>query len=422
MIEQLMINKVLKDKSLKPLKDNGIEPEHFLSPIAREQVQFILDHFQTYGVVPDYAVFLEKYTDFDVLDVAESSEYLSYRLKEAFLYKDTVPVVKEFERLLRDDSVKAVQYLKEEIDKLIKNNSIRVGRGYDIIRNADDRLQEYERRTQVSGLLGISTGIPLLDELTHGWVGEDLVVILARTNVGKTWIMLYFLVKAWCAGNIVLLYSGEMSRELMGFRFDTLLDNWSNAGLMNGKKFLGDDREMEDYKRYIDELKEKEGFIVVTPKDFGGKKPNSDDLRGLMQYYNADILGVDQISLMTDKRRGENKRIQYTNISEDLFLLSEELQKPILCAAQANRDAVKNKKDKDASPELHEVGESDGIAQNATRVISLNVVDNILKLSIKKNRYGINNRDVLMLWDINYGKLKPLLEEGIEQAETSYGF
>ena len=58
--------------------------------------------------------------------------------------------------------------------------------------------------------------------------------------------------------------------------------------------------------------------------------------------------------------------------------------------AQANREAVKNRK-KGESPELHDLAESDGVGQNATRVLSLSVIDGTLKISIKKNRYGTVN-------------------------------
>ena len=47
---------------------------------------------------------------------------------------------------------------------------------------------------------------------------------------------------------------------------------------------------------------------------------------------------------------------------------------------------------KGESPELHDLAESDGVGQNATRVLSLSVIDGTLKISVKKNRYGINNK------------------------------
>lgn len=47
---------------------------------------------------------------------------------------------------------------------------------------------------------------------------------------------------------------------------------------------------------------------------------------------------------------------------------------------------------------------------------SLSVIDGTLKISVKKNRYGINNKEVLMIWEVNTGYLKPLLSENPEES------
>lgn len=217
-----------------------------------------------------------------------------------------------------------------------------------------------------------------LDEITNGWLwGEDLVVLTGRTNVGKTWIGEYFATMAWNMGYKILMYSGEMSTAMVGFRFDTLNKHFSNMGLLNGSGTLGKKPDtdgakylQEDYEKYITQLQQKSGFIVVTPDDFEGRKPNVDEIKSLAIKHGADMIVIDQLSLMSDKRRADIPRIAYNNISEDLFLMSKELKKPVLLMAQANREAVKNRK-KGESPELHDLAESDGVGQNATRVLSL---------------------------------------------------
>lgn len=432
MIEQSLICKVLDSPDTEILYGNGVQPEMFLTCGA--EIRFILNHFEEYKQMPDKVTFLAEFKDFQMLEVTESTDYLIYKLKEAYLYTKLVPIIEDTAKQVKEDSVKGLDFLKDEIRKLEETTPVTKNKdGYDILANAKDRLKAYKERCEVKGMIGIPTGIPELDEITNGWLfGEELVVVTGRTNVGKSWVGEYFAMIGWQMGYKVLFYSGEMSKDIMGFRFDTLNKHFSNQGLLNGAGTLGKVGDytyvQDDYDKYITELSQKSGFIVVTPDDFGGRKPNADELKSLAVKVGAKMLVVDQLSLMSDKRKADITRIAYNNISEDLFLLSKELKIPVILMAQANREAVKNKK-KGVSPELHDLAESDGVGQNATRVLSLTVVDGTLKIALKKNRYGINNKEVLMIWDINTGVLKPLIEnpekedgEETTKEEKDYGF
>lgn len=434
MIEQSLICKLLEAPDFEIFRANGVLPDMFLT--CKNEVAFIENHFNLYKQMPDKITFLGEFKDFQMLEVQESTEYLIYKLKEAYTYTKIVPIIQNASDKVREDSIKAIEYIKAELENLTKAVPIGANKdGYDIVSNSKDRLAEYKKRCETKGMIGIPTGIPQLDEITNGWLwGEELVVITGRTNVGKSWIGEYFPTVAWKMGYKILFYSGEMSREMVGFRFDTLNKHFSNMGLLNGAGTLGKKPETdggtyveEDYENYISQLSQQSGFIVVTPDDFGGRKPNVDEIKSLAVKHEADMIVIDQLSLMSDKRRADTPRIAYNNISEDLFLMSKEIGKPVILLAQANREAVKNKK-KGESPELHDLAESDGIAQNATRVIALSVIDGTLKLAIKKNRYGINNKEVLMIWDINTGYLKPLVSENPEEVTNpdesckDYGF
>lgn len=413
MVELQVINRILADRSLSIVHNNGLTPDHFVT--HRSQYDFILSHHSQYGNVPDLATFIARFHDFSILEVTESDRYLIETLMEQYLYSQIVPVVNTIAEKVRGDSREAYEYARAEIERL---GRLKVGfcEGYDLTRSADDRLREYESRHQHKGIMGISSGIKELDDITHGWMAEDLVTIVGRTNEGKSWVMLYLLTQAWKAGKRVLMYSGEMSVTTVGFRFDTLTRNFSNEALMQGLDNLGgsdDPMSAIDYARHIDSLKSSDiPFVIVTSKDLGGRL-DIPKLHSLIEQHKPDIIGIDQLSLMSDYRAGraEQERLKYTHIAEDLYLTSERYGVPIITPAQASRESVKVKaKDSENAPELHQIAESDGVGQNSTRVIGIKQIGSVMKLSIRKNRYGKNNQDIMMLWDLDRGVIKPFLQ------------
>ena len=108
---------------------------------------------------------------------------------------------------------------------------------------------------------------------------------------------------------------------------------------------------------------------------------------------------------MTDERyrRGDNKTTTLTNISEDLMALSMEMKVPILIVVQANRGGV-SQDDNDGTPELETIRDSDGISHNASKVLSIRQTkDGILKMEVKKQRFGSVGGKLNYQWDINTG-------------------
>ena len=216
---------------------------------------------------------------------------------------------------------------------------------------------------------------------------------------------------------IINVQVGDMPKEMIGFRFDTLHKNFSHSGLTAGYKDLGEGKTPEDYKNYLNDISKDDNlppFIVITPKDLGGKRLDVPTLEGLIEQYKPDIVGLDQLSLMEDARqsKGQQERIRFTHVSEDLYNCSEKYGIPILTPSQATRSSVKKKgeEEDEETPDLHEISESDGIGQNATRVIGMKQIGNTLKLTVRKSRYSKRGGEILVLWDIDKGIIKPFMQ------------
>jgi len=380
MITLQILNKVIQTGDIQLINKNALTEEYFVG--YEPEFNFIIDHFNKYGKVPDKATFLDKFNKFNLIEVAETDKYLLDTLYEEHLYYKSVEVVQKVAELLKHNSNDAVEYLHSQLPNL---QIAATTEGTDIISQADERYKIYLEKLNAKNPWYITTGFEELDEILNGWAkGEELVVFFARTGQGKSWVLAKTLTHAWEIGNRVGYISPEMSPTKIGYRFDTLLKNFSNRNLVWG-------REEPDYEKYIKELKNKENpFIVATPLDFQ-KKVTVTKLKHFIQSNKLDILGIDGITYLTDERykKGDNKTISLTNISEDLMALSIELGIPILVVVQSNRGGVKNA-DSEGTPELENIRDSDGIAQNATKVIALRQTGAGLEFGIKKHRDGIN--------------------------------
>ena len=411
MYEQIMISKMLDMRDTSMLSEQGLHPEMFLNTQA--ELNFILAHENKYKCVPDHATFIAEFPDFELYSSNEDIGFISEKIKDNFLYPKLYKVIQDSANSLTTSSIDTLKHIEDAITDIKSHVNINTKRGTDIVSTAKDRYLEVEARSKVEGLLGITTGIQLLDDITYGWLPNDYAILFARTNQGKSFISIFFGVKAWESGKKVVYYSGEMDKFTVGMRFDNLYKHFKNAELMTGKI------DLEEYNNYTSDLSNKSGFIVVEPSDFGGF-PTVSDLEGVMKYHNADILIIDQLSLMKSTVKG-SKTEMYGSISGELVMMQRKLKKPILLVAQANRNSEKNKREDLDTPELIDIQDCDKVSQDSSKVFSFTEHENIIKLSILKSRFGAKGRDILLGWDKDQGYIRPLFNDGNTSSEE-YGF
>ena len=397
MVQAQIISKILNTGKDEIIDDNLLTREHFLG--YENEFDFIEKHKERYGNIPDKETFLQHFPDFEILEVTESDKYLVDTIQEEYLYAKIVPVIQKSAEISNTDSNHAAEYLLSQMPSLQPNYHIG---GTNIIANAHERFAEYEERKDKQKEWYFESGFQELDEIIHGLQrGEDFIVIVARLGEGKSWILTKMCAHVWKTGFNVGYFSPEMSANMVGFRVDTLLNNFSNKGLMWGNGDVDD----EQYRQYVEDLKSRPNkFIVSTPLEFD-RHVTVSKLRNWVKQNKLDMIAIDGIKYLSDERgrKNDNMTTSLTNISEDLMELSMEMHIPVIAVVQANRSGVGDKSE-DGTPELESIRDSDGIAHNASKVISIKQkTGNILEMGIKKNRFGRVGGRLNYSWDINTG-------------------
>lgn len=407
MVQAQTINKILHSKSLDLYWDNDLTVEHFGS--NADEMQFILDHYEQYGNVPDIPTFLDKFSEFIVDNVSESDDYLISKLDEEYQYSQLVPIIQKAANIIQTDSIAACDYLKTALDEMNQRGGVC---GVDIIANAQKRYDLYKKKHGSSDPWMLETGFKEIDAAIGGLApGEEYAVIFARTNQGKSWVLCAMATHSWKCGYNVGYISPEMGDDLIGYRFDTLLAHFSNYALYTGS-------DVDGYEEHIKNLSgtNKNKFIVATPAHFN-RRITVSKLRRFVRQNKLDILCIDGIKYLSDERykRGDNTTTSLTNISEDLMSLSCELGIPIVAVVQANREGVSESGD---APALETIRDSDGIAQNASKVFSISQKDSKLNIKIVKCRTGKVGLKFCYDWDIDTGKLT-YTTEGTESPQVA---
>lgn len=398
MIELQVLNRLLQDGNVDLLTNHGLDRSYFIHFLP--EYDFIVGHYNEYGTMPDEQTIISNNNlQMEFFLVRESEDYLVDKLKEEKLFNDTLEVLKDCSDTLLTDSNKAVDLLRSKMPSLLKQTNIR---GIDLMKDTTRLTSIEDKKSGKKDV--IKTGLKELDDIVYGWMpGEELVTIIARTGQGKSWVLLYLLVCAWKQGKRVGVYSGEMSTEQVGYRVDTLINNFSNRELVRGTI-----KDLDNYKEYLDSLKNKNNpFLVVTKSELGGRATVS-KLKQFVIANKLDILGVDQYTLMRDERatRSSSSVEMLEHISGDLFDLSCELGIPIIVLSQSNRAGSRSDDKGGGTPDLENAYGADAIVQNATKVITIRQTGAGLEMSVKKNRTDPLGNPLLYYWEIDNGILR----------------
>jgi replicative DNA helicase len=234
----------------------------------------------------------------------------------------------------------------------------------DVLVNNLHTIEELAQKR--ADVIGLSTGFTDFDRLTGGLRAGQLIIIAARPGMGKTSLFLSMAQNIAMAGKgVVAIFSLEMSKEELGFRFLSGMTRIDSKRLKIGRLA---DRDWPRLAQSADQLSKSKIYLddagELTVMDI-----RSRCRRLVSMEKRIDLIVVDYLQLMKGSKasqKGDSSRErEISEISRNLKSLAKEQKVPIIALSQLNR-GVESRPNK--RPMLSDLRESGAIEQDADMV------------------------------------------------------
>ena len=333
-------------------------------------------------------------------------EYYIKILKQKTIQRDLITASYAILKDAFDDST--------DVDDLIDMAQSKV---YDAVQNnvrkdvqeigsvLNDVISDIQERQDSTGLSGVPSGFPTLDQITQGWQPSDLIILAARPSVGKTAFSLNIARNAAVDHHMpVAFFSLEMSATQLAKRL-AISETGLSADKIKGAIRL-EPYEWEQLEYKIKDLAKAPLYIDDTPglplMEFRTKAKN------LVKNKGVRLIVVDYLQLMQGPAELRGMREQeVASISRTLKATAKELNVPIIALSQLSRQAVQRTGGA-GKPQLSDLRESGSIEQDADMVIFIHRPDYVglsenpedkekTQIIIAKHRNG-ETRDIDMVF------------------------
>jgi len=243
-------------------------------------------------------------------------------------------------------------------------------------------------------------GFKDLDKLTSG-VYPELVIVGARPSVGKTQLMLDILENVAWQGKKALFCSAEMSIK-------SLMERKIARELKTDIRRLRTGDIPPEISAKLNEIagEVSEQQVWYLPQGIASQDIYNEALK-LKDNIGLDIVFVDYLQILKDcwQYGKESKTVLVGRASKVLKSLVNDLQIPVICASQLNRD-IERRTEESRKPVLADLRESGDIEQDADVVFLLwrdmdNIevsVRNVLEIKMAKNRQLGDAPAIPLVW------------------------
>ncbi len=361
-----------------------LRPEHFYSKKHAIIYQIILDMFNESEPV-DSVTLTERLRKKDVLEKAGGIAYITKIMRmvptaanvlhyarivhEKAVIRNLITAATQIVEMGFNESENLVPLL-DQAEQLIfavsqKRRTSDFAAMKHLIKDAFELIEKmYERKEQITG---VETGFRELDLMTAGLQNSDMIILAARTSMGKTSFALNVAANAALGsagrqGVPVAVFSLEMSNTQLVQR---MLSSQARIDFHRLRTGFLRQTDWAHLTEAAGHLSEAPIFIDDTPgmslMEMRAKA------RRLKAEHDIRLLIIDYLQLIRCHQRFDNRQQEVAFMSRSLKALARELDVPVLALSQLSREADR----RGGRPRLSDLRESGAIEQDSDLVVFL---------------------------------------------------
>lgn len=204
---------------------------------------------------------------------------------------------------------------------------------YSALESSQAFMAHMEDIRDSGGILGLKTGIPILDNITGGLRRHTVTVIAGRPSDGKSVMMLQIAANMLRGGKKVMVFSLEMTKEEVVSRMCSYVGRVHGDTLTNPKTMTNGD--LGKIRTTLGEIAKMQLSIV----DKGGMTMDEIESLAIKQRdaHGLDMIVVDYLQIIT-----RNGRMSSTegleDVSQRVKQLSKKMDCPVVTGSQLNDD------------------------------------------------------------------------------------
>ncbi len=385
-----LLSAMLDSGDVQEFSKVDLNPE-LLRPHETEVYEFIRDFVYKHKCLPKKKTVLHNIEDITLPQAEEVPSYYAEQVAERYIsdrikkgWANTKPFLEKGSM----DVGRGVETLTEtlmDIHRLRKKNKI-----VDFKDSKEFIATAYKKKKILGADGSIMMGYPSVDKDSGGMQGGDLISLVGRPAMGKTFHLLRIAHNAWLRQKKnVFVVSMEMPAIQIHQRLASMHTKHSLSQI---KKAQLSTKSYKDLLLKLDTVGDHPASLWVAD---GGLRMSVEDIWKTSLELNPDFILIDGAYLLDNpnRRLGKYEKVA-ENTREMKAMLSMDLDIPVLASWQFSKNATKKlEKNKDAEAGLEDIGYSDEISQISSLVLGLiqtESVETIMtrKVKIMKGRDG----------------------------------